>query len=258
MNSLIPLLLSPLAQANGHRMEDNIIFDIMPNPPETSQETLQNLGKKPHLVLQNVFAFAPNRDTLGGTSYLIVNKFDGALPQNILIDAPAWNDTNQKFIAQQGGVHWAIVTHRGGLGQMATIAQELACAVIIQEQEAYLLPDTPTTTYHQTYQITLTAPETASENTPEEPLQVIWTPGHSPGSACVYYAGMMFTGRHLLPDRQMNPQPLQTAKTFHWPRQLRSVNRLKELFPQVKFLLPGASSGMLRGQGFIDMADRSW
>jgi glyoxylase-like metal-dependent hydrolase (beta-lactamase superfamily II) len=231
-------------------MEDNIIFDIMPNPPENSQLNPQTLGKEPHLVLQNVFAFAPNRDTLGGTSYLIVNKSGSVLSQNILIDAPAWNDTNQKFIAQQGGVGWAIVTHRGGLGQMATIAKDLACEVIIQEQEAYLLPDTPKTTYHQTYQITLAASE--------EPLQVVWTPGHSPGSACVYYGGMMFTGRHLLPDRQMNPQPLQTAKTFHWPRQLRSVDRLKELFPQVKFLLPGASSGMLRGQGFIDMADQVW
>jgi glyoxylase-like metal-dependent hydrolase (beta-lactamase superfamily II) len=231
-------------------MEYHIIFDIMPNPPETSQVSPQTLGKEPHLVLQNVFAFAPNRDTLGGTSYFIVNKSDGALPQNILIDAPAWNDTNQNFIAQQGGVQWAIVTHRGGLGQMAAIAKELACEVIIQEQEAYLLPDTPTTTYHQTHQIIVAAAE--------KPLQIIWTPGHSPGSACIYYEDIMFTGRHLLPDRQMNPQPLQTAKTFHWPRQLRSVERLKELFPHVKFLLPGASSGMLRGQGFIDMADRVW
>jgi glyoxylase-like metal-dependent hydrolase (beta-lactamase superfamily II) len=250
MNSLIPLLLSPLAQANEHRMEDHIIFDLMPNPPENSQENQQGREKTPHLILQNVFAFAPNRDTLGGTSYLIVSNSGSDHSPNILIDAPAWNQTNREFITSQGGVGRAIVTHRGGLGQMATIAKELACEVIIQEQEAYLLPDTPKTTYHQTHQITLA--------TIEEPLQVIWTPGHSPGSACVYYGGIMFTGRHLLPDRYMNPQPLQTAKTFHWPRQLRSVDRLKELFPQVKFLLPGASSGMLRGQGFIDMTDRAW
>ncbi len=231
-------------------MEDHIIFDLMPNPPETSQENQQGREKTPHLVLQNVFAFAPNRDTLGGTSYLIVSNSGSDHPPNILIDAPAWNQTNREFIISQGGVGHAIVTHRGGLGQMATIAKELACEVIIQEQEAYLLPDTPKTTYHQTYQITLA--------TTEEPLQVIWTPGHSPGSACIYYKGIIFTGRHLLPDRYMNPQPLQTAKTFHWPRQLRSVNKLKELFPQVKFLLPGASSGMLRGQGFIDMTDSAW
>jgi glyoxylase-like metal-dependent hydrolase (beta-lactamase superfamily II) len=234
-------------------MEDNIIFDIMPNPPENSQENQQGREKAPHLVLQNVFAFAPNRDTLGGTSYLIVNNSSSGLTQNILIDAPAWNHTNREFIASQGGVHSVIVTHRGGLGQMATIAKDLACEVIIQEQEAYLLPDTPKTTYHRAHQISL-----ATESAPASLLQIIWTPGHSPGSACVYHAGMMFTGRHLLPDRQMNPQPLQTAKTFHWPRQLRSVKKLQELFPQVQYLLPGASSGLLRGQGYIDMADRAW
>jgi glyoxylase-like metal-dependent hydrolase (beta-lactamase superfamily II) len=224
----------------------------MPNPPETSQINHQAPNKAPHLVLHDVFAFAPNRDTLGGTSYLIVGKSDGASPQNILIDAPAWNDTNREFITDQGGVRWAIITHRGGLGQMATVFKELACEVIIQEQEAYLLPETPKTTYHQAHQIIL------ASSAPENILQVIWTPGHSPGSACVYYAGMMFTGRHLLPDQQMNPQPLQTPKTFHWPRQQRSVTKLKELFPQVQYLLPGASSGLLRGQGYIDMVDRAW
>jgi glyoxylase-like metal-dependent hydrolase (beta-lactamase superfamily II) len=225
----------------------------MPNPPENSQENQQGREKAPHLVLQNVFAFAPNRDTLGGTSYLIVSNSNSKLAQNILIDAPAWNQTNREFIASQGGIQSVIVTHRGGLGQMATIAKDLVREVIIQEQEAYLLPDTPTITYHQTHQISL-----ATESTSANLLQIIWTPGHSPGSACIYYAGMMFTGRHLLPDRQMNPQPLQTAKTFHWPRQLRSVKKLQELFPQVQYLLPGASSGLLRGQGYIDMADRAW
>jgi glyoxylase-like metal-dependent hydrolase (beta-lactamase superfamily II) len=234
-------------------MEDHIIFDIMPNPPETSEENQPGREKAPHLVLQNVFAFAPNRDTLGGTSYLIVNNSHNVDPQNILIDAPAWNNTNREFITSQGGVQIAIVTHRGGLGQMAAVAKELACEVIIQEQEAYLLPDTPTTTYHQAHQLSL-----VPESVPANLLQIIWTPGHSPGSACVYYRGMMFTGRHLLPDRQMNPQPLQTAKTFHWPRQLRSVTKLQELFPQIQYLLPGASSGLLRGQGYIDMADRAW
>lgn len=238
-------------------MEEYIIFDIMPNPPENSQENQQGREKAPHLVLQNVFAFAPNRDTLGGTSYLIVSNSNSKLAQNILIDAPAWNQTNREFIASQGGIQSVIVTHRGGLGQMATIAKDLVCEVIIQEQEAYLLPDTPTITYHQTHQISL-ATESAPESAPANLLQIIWTPGHSPGSACIYYAGMMFTGRHLLPDRQMNPQPLQTAKTFHWPRQLRSVKKLQELFPQVQYLLPGASSGLLRGQGYIDMADRAW
>jgi hypothetical protein len=46
-------------------------------------------------VLENIYAFPPNRDTLGGTAYFIVEN-----QANILIDAPPWNPTNQQFIEQ--------------------------------------------------------------------------------------------------------------------------------------------------------------
>jgi glyoxylase-like metal-dependent hydrolase (beta-lactamase superfamily II) len=199
----------------------------------------QPAGKAPHSVLDNVFAFAPNRDTLGGTAYFIVNNSG-----NIMIDAPAWSVANQEFIAAQGGVQWLLITHRGGLGQTAKIVKELACEVVIQEQEAYLLPDTPTTTYHQGWQL-------------GEEIEVIWTPGHTPGSACVYYAaqgGMLFTGRHLLPDRSGIPKPLRTPKTFHWPRQVKNASLLAANFPpeRLRYLLPGASTGLLRGRGYME------
>jgi glyoxylase-like metal-dependent hydrolase (beta-lactamase superfamily II) len=202
----------------------------------------QPVGKAPHLVLDNIFAFAPNRDTLGGTAYFIVNNTG-----NIMIDAPAWSVANQEFIAAQNGVKWLLITHRGGLGQTAKICKELGCTVAIQEQEAYLLPDIPTTTYHQKWQL-------------GEDLEAIWTPGHSPGSACVYYGvqgGILFTGRHLLPDRDGQPRPLQTAKTFHWPRQVKNVKLLADQFPieRLRYMLPGASSGLLRGKGYIDLQE---
>jgi glyoxylase-like metal-dependent hydrolase (beta-lactamase superfamily II) len=213
----------------------------------TSNPLPENVAtaKLPHLVLTDIFAFAPNRDTLGGTAYFIVNKAG-----NILVDAPAWHSVNHDFMTNHGGVKWLVVTHRGGLGQTATIAKHVGCEIIIQEQEAYLLPDTPVTTYHQELAFT-------------DNCQLIWTPGHSPGSACLYYqaqGGVLFTGRHLLPDQHRNPVPLKSAKTFHWPRQQRHVARLKEQFPieRLHYILPGASSGLLRGQGYIDVHQQSW
>jgi glyoxylase-like metal-dependent hydrolase (beta-lactamase superfamily II) len=203
----------------------------------------QPAGKAPHAVLDtvldDVFAFAPNRDTLGGTAYFIVNNSG-----NIMIDAPAWSPANQEFIAARGGVAWLLITHRDGLGQTAKIVKELACPVVIQEQEAYLLPDTNTITYHQGWRL-------------GEEIEAIWTPGYSPGSACIYYAahgGMLFTGRHLLPDRSGQPKPLQMPKTFHWPRQVKNANLVAEKFPpeRLRYLFPGASTGLLRGRGYME------
>ncbi|MDJ0560403.1 MAG: MBL fold metallo-hydrolase, partial [Microcystis sp. M53599_WE4] len=86
-----------------------------------------------------------------------------------------------------------------------------------------------------------------------------WTPGHSPGSSCLYWqrhGGVLFTGRHLLPDTKGQPRPLQTAKTFHWPRQLRSQKIILDRFsPEtLSYLCPGANTGFLRGRGIIDRA----
>lgn len=197
--------------------------------------------KTPVPILDSIFAFPPNRDTLGGTAYFIV-KNSG----NILIDCPAWDEVNQKFLQEQGGVHQLCLTHRGGIGKVQEIQQALECEILIQEQEAYLLPKLKVTSFQQEF--------TLNTNT-----SIIWTPGHSPGSCCVYYGdtgGVIFSGRHLLPNRQGEPTPLRTSKTFHWGRQIRSVNSLLERFTPttLSYICPGANTGFLRGKRFIDNA----
>lgn len=198
-------------------------------------------GKSPTEILPDIFAFPPNRDTLGGTAYLIVTP-NG----NIAIDSPAWNQTNRQFIVDRGGIKYLALTHRGGIGKTGTIATEFGCETIVQEQEAYLLPDTQVTTFR--YSLAL-----------DDSTRLIWTPGHSPGSTCIYYAGaggVLFTGRHLLPDRQGAPVPLQTPKTFHWQRQLRSVEVIRQQFPShapLSHICPGANTGLLRGKGSISL-----
>lgn len=199
--------------------------------------------KLPHPVVEGVFAFPPNRDIMGGTAYLIQDP-DG----NILVDSPAWDETYQTFLQQQGGVRWLVLTHRGGIGQVKAMQAELGCEVVIQEQEVYLLPGVPVTPFQ-------------SELSLNPRAQMLWTPGYSPGSSCLYYrrpgqAGILFTGRHLLPNPQGQPVPLRITKTFHWKRQLSSIRKLLDQFsPEtLDYLCPGANTGFLRGERAIAQA----
>ncbi|OUL36778.1 MBL fold metallo-hydrolase [Nostoc sp. T09] len=192
-------------------------------------------------ALNSIFAFPPNRDTLGGTSYFIVRN-EG----NILIDCPALEQTNLDFLRSHGGVRWLFLTHRGAIGKTAEFQQPLGCEVVIQEQEAYLLPGLTVTTF-------------AQELTLDSATQIIWTPGHSPGSSCLHYSqlgGVLFSGRHLVPNQQGEPVPLRTAKTFHWPRQVKSLQYILERFtPEtLQYICPGANTGFLRGKSAIDRA----
>ncbi|WP_235355289.1 MBL fold metallo-hydrolase [Aliterella atlantica] len=195
--------------------------------------------KQPQAVFADrIFAFPPNRDTLGGTAYLIVEK-EG----NILLDCPATDENTYEFIRLLGGVRVLFISHRGGIGKARELQAAFNCDILIQEQEAYLLPKLTVTTFQ--HQITL-----------QPYMQVIWTPGHSPGSSCLYlpeYGGILFTGRHLLPNQQGLPVPLRTSKTFHWRRQIKSIQLLRDNFTQenLQYICPGANIGYLRGKKAI-------
>jgi glyoxylase-like metal-dependent hydrolase (beta-lactamase superfamily II) len=200
----------------------------------------QTPPKTPRPVFNTIFAFPPNRDTMGGTSYFILENLG-----NILIDCPAWDEPNRSFL-QQYGVRWLFLTHRTAIAKAKEIQQTLNCQVLIQEQEAYLLPGLEITSFQHEFLLSPTS-------------QAIWTPGHTPGSACLYHeeqGGILFTGRHLLPNQQGDPVPLRIAKTFHWRRQINSVQHLRDRFsPEtLQYLCPGANTGFLRGQRYIDRA----
>lgn len=152
------------------------------------------------------------------------------------------------FVHRLGGVSQIILTHRGGLSeQLPKIASALGCTVIVQEQEAYLVSQSiPRQTFHH-------------EMTWEDGDRLFWTPGHSPGTCCYYHAqenGILFTGRHLIPNQDGEPSPLKTSKTFHWPRQLKHVQRLQTDFnsDSLHYILPGANLGRLRGAKYIEQA----
>lgn len=218
----------------------------------TARELPRSTTKLPQPVFdaETVYAFPPNRETLGGTAYLIpyggAANGDSSPRNNILIDCPAWTETNLDFVAQQGGVRWLVITHRGGSSRVRDWQERFACDVVVQEQEAYLLPRVETQTFHRDLSLT-----------PHHRL--LWTPGHSPGAACLYSSalgGVLFSGRHLLPTRQGGAAPLRVSKTFHWPRQLQYTQKLLDDFTAdtLSYICPGANTGFLRGKRFIDNA----
>lgn len=193
-------------------------------------------------ILDGIYAFAPNRETLGGTAYAI------AMPAGlVLVDCPPWTPETQAALDCLGGVRWLFLTHRGAIAGVERWQAAYHCEVILQEQEAYLLPEVPRTSF-------------VREIAFAENCCGIWTCGHSPGSACLYarsgdggQVGILFTGRHLLPDPQGRLLPLRTAKTFHWPRQLRSTAALRDRFSRetLQIICPGANTGFLRGRGCV-------
>lgn len=223
-------------------MQPNLPQQENVNPsPGSPSNGLPTAFKPPRPVFENIFAFPPNRDTLGGTAYLILENTG-----NLLIDCPAWNEANEQFFREKGGVSCLFLTHRGGIGKVKEIQESLGCPIVMQEQETYLLPGLEVTPFQHELPL---SPHSCG----------IWTPGHSPGSSCFYYqgeGGVLFSGRHLLPNRQGEPVPLRTSKTFHWRRQIQNVQALLDRFTpeSLHYLCPGANTGALRGKGAIAQA----
>ena len=208
-------------------------------------------------ILPNIYAFRPNRETLGGTAYAIVTGSSSddpaskARPENVLVDCPAATEEVCHRLEELGGVKWLVLTHRTAMGQpgsnnacVAKLVQKFSCQVVVQEQEAYLLPQLPVRSFGDELEL---APE----------LQLIWTPGHTPGSSCLLYCqagGVLFTGRHLLPNDEGELVPLKQATTFHWSRQLSSIDLLLQRIepPAPEWICPGANLGKLRGDKIMD------
>lgn len=203
-------------------------------------------GRPPRQVAPGLQLFAPNRRTQGGSSWLLCGEHQ----PDLLVDCPSFSEANLAVLDQrraqvgtEGGL--IVLTGRDGHGEVRRWQQRLGWRVLVQEQEAYLLPG-----------VARLEPF-ADACEPEPGLRLLWTPGPSPG-ACVLHVQRpscdgLFCGRLLVPLAPDQLAPLRTARTFHWPRQLASVQRLLAWLPpgSPAWIATGAGLGALRGQHLV-------
>ncbi len=195
-------------------------------------------GRPPQQVLDGLWAFAPNRDCQGGTAWWL-EQAGGAL----LVDCPAYTAANLAFLrGRPAGM--LLLTSREGHGRTRRFQEALGWPVLVQEQEAYLLPGVQQL-------------QTFGEELELAPgWRLLWTPGPTPG-ACVLHASgepdVLFCGRLLSPTGPGAAAPLATARSFHWGRWQRSLKTLKAWLPQgsPRWIASGAGLGALAGEKLI-------
>ena len=217
--------------------------------PDVPFAPLPEPGRPPRQLAAGLQLFAPNRRTQGGSSWLLAGDPACGQPE-LLVDVPAWSEANLAVLDQRRDAVGAdagliVLTSREGHGELRRWQQRLGWRVLVQQQEAYLLPGV--------------APMDAFADTlePAPGVRLLWTPGPTPG-ACVLHVqrpGLdgLFCGRLLVPVAPGQVAPLRTARTFHWPRQMASLARLRDWLPagSPDWIASGAGLGALRGQHLV-------
>uniref|UniRef100_A0A7S2QTB2 Metallo-beta-lactamase domain-containing protein n=1 Tax=Chlamydomonas chlamydogama TaxID=225041 RepID=A0A7S2QTB2_9CHLO len=166
-----------------------------------------------------------------GTPYLITRP--ASQGGNILIDSPRYNPVLARRLEEMGGVAVMFLTHRDDVGDHEKWAAHFKCRrvihalepvpgmeVVLQGEGPWTLEGTP-------------LEQADLVNPPEEAepdVTLIFTPGHTQGHVCLYYAPAkaMFTGDHLCQDDEAL-EDMQVFTDFNWysvSKQLDSVRKL--------------------------------
>ncbi len=195
----------------------------------------------PKMLREGLWVFPPNLTSNSSTSWWL-----GCNPEPVLIDCPPLTTKTIEALRKLslGRAARILLTNREGHGRVRELQAELGWPVLVQEQEAYLLPG-------------LSGLESfVEEHTTISGVSSLWTPGPTPGS-CVFYApepwNVLFCGRLLIPVGPNQLASLANSRTFHWTRQQKSVKKLREWIPPNRFpdLASGAGLGALGGSELV-------
>ncbi len=200
-------------------------------------------SNKPLLVARDIWAFPENEESKGTISWWV-----GCRDESLLIDCPAVNDANISFLKDHASGKPAsiLLTSREGHGRVGALVRSLGWPVLVQEQEAYLLPGIERLKTFQEEYVTRAG------------VRLLWTPGPTPGS-CVAYVpapwNVLFCGRLLVHVAVGRLAGLRTRKTFHWPRQLQSLKKLRNWIPRDSSPLLASSAPL---GGLADRGVMAW
>lgn len=181
--------------------------------------------------------FPANRQGDGGRAWLLRS----AAGRAVLVDGPELTAVHQERLqAEPRGM--VVLTHRRNHGDCRRLQRLLGWPLVVQEQEAYLLPQLePRITFADGYEL-------------EPGLRLLWTPGPTPGSCVLHWhqgeRDVLFCGRLLLPDGAGGVRARQGAATFHWGRHRRSLDRLLAWLP------PGSPAEIACGAGLSSLQDQ--
>ena len=178
-----------------------------------------DLINTPEKLRDGLWVFPPNKTCNGSVSWWL-----GCDPEPILIDCPIVNSGNVELLKalSAGRTPLIFLTNREAHGSVREMQKVLGWPVLVQEQEAYLLPGLNS------------LKSFAEEFTTVSGVRLLWTPGPTPGS-CVAYAprpwNVLFCGRLLIPTKFNRLHSLPNRRTFHWTRQKNSLKKLLQWLP---------------------------
>ncbi len=188
-----------------------------------------------------LWMFPPKNKSEGTVSWWLNCK-----PSPVLIDCPEITKDvihDLKKLAN-GLTPKILLTNRDAHGKVSQLNKELGWPVLLQEQEAYLLPGIENIQSFEEEFVTSSG------------LRLLWTPGPTPGS-CVVYApepwNVLFCGRLLIPVAKDQMASVRTRRTFHWDFQKKSVEKILSWIPSdhLPLLASGRSSPFLDGEKLL-------
>jgi glyoxylase-like metal-dependent hydrolase (beta-lactamase superfamily II)/ferredoxin len=162
-------------------------------------------------------------DSFGASSYLITRPSG-----NVLVDSPRATRPLLERLEALGGVRFLFLTHRDDVADHAVFRQRFGCERILHRA------DVTAETRGVERIVDGDAPIALDGE-----LTVIPVPGHTRGSAALWYRDFLFTGDHLAADEdragELDAWP--GVCWYSWAEQTRSMARLRDF--AFRRVLPG-------------------